>query len=180
MPYFRKERFISTHGLNESDATLLTSERSLADFFEKTGKLCENFKSAANWIMNELLRELKDRKISLENSPITEARLADLIQLIDQGKISGKIAKTIFIEMFTDTNSATDIMNKKGLQQVTDSSAIEKIIDQVLSDNPSQVAEFKAGKEKVLGFLVGQIMRLSKGQASPEVVNSILLKKLKS
>ena len=180
LPFFRKERFISTHGLNESDATLLTSERSLADFFEKTGKLCENFKSAANWIMNELLRELKDRKISLENSPITEARLADLIQLIDQGKISGKIAKTIFIEMFTDTNSATDIMNKKGLQQVTDSSAIEKIIDQVLSDNPSQVAEFKAGKEKVLGFLVGQIMRLSKGQASPEVVNSILLKKLKS
>ena len=82
--------------------------------------------------------------------------------------------------MFTDTTSATEIMNKKGLQQVTDSSAIEKIIEQVLNDNPSQVAEFKSGKEKILGFLVGQIMRLSKGQASPEIVNSILMKKLKS
>ena len=99
LPYFRKERFIATHGLNESDATLLTSERTLADFFEKTGKLSGNYKAAVSWIMIELLRELKDRKISLENSPITEARLSDLIQLIDQGKISGKIAKTIFIDI---------------------------------------------------------------------------------
>jgi aspartyl-tRNA(Asn)/glutamyl-tRNA(Gln) amidotransferase subunit B len=180
LPFFKKERFISAHGLNESDANLLTSERSLADFFEKTGQISGNYKSAANWIMIELLRELKDRKTSLENSPITEARLADLIKLVDDGKISGKIAKTIFIQMFTDTSSATDIMNKKGLKQVTDLSAIEGIVLQVLNDNPSQVAEFKSGKEKILGYLVGQIMRLSKGQASPEVVNSILIEKLKS
>ncbi len=180
LPFFKKERFITSFGLNESDAQLLTSEKPIADYFEKAGALSGNPKSAANWIMVELLRELKDRKISLGNSPINEARLAELIQLIDQGKISGKIAKTIFIDMFTNTASPAEIVDKNGLQQVTDSSAIEKIIDQVLSDNPSQVAEYKAGKEKVIGFLVGQIMRLSKGQASPEVVNSVLLKKLKS
>lgn len=180
LPFFRKERFMSNFGLNESDAQLLTSERSLADFFEKVGQLCGNYKSAASWIMIELLRELKDRKISLENSPINEIRLAELIQLIDQGKISGKIAKTVFLDMFANLASPLEIVEKKGLHQVTDTGAIEKIIDQVLNDNQSQVAEFKAGKEKVIGFLVGQIMRLSKGQASPEVVNQILMKKLKS
>ena len=180
LPYFKKERFMSSFGLNESDAQLLTSEKPLADYFEKVGRLSDNYKSAANWIMVELLRELKERKISLENSPINEARLAELIQLIDAGKISGKIAKTVFLEMLTNTASPLEIVEKKGLQQVTDTGAIEKIIDQVLGDNPSQVAEYKAGKEKVIGFLVGQIMRLSKGQASPDIVNQILIKKLKS
>lgn len=180
LPYFKRERFISSFGFNESDAQLLTSEKSLADYFEKVGKLSGNPKSAANWIMVELLRELKDRKISLENSPINEERLAELIKLIDQGKISGKIAKAVFLEMLTNAALPSDIVEEKGLQQVTDTGAIEKIIDQVLADNPSQVAEYKSGKEKMIGFFVGQIMRLSKGQASPEVVNQILMKKLKS
>ena len=178
LPVAKFERFINDLKLNPNDAEILTTEKNIAIYFEDVGKACGNFKSAANWVMVELLRELNDHKIKIEQSPITAINLAGLIQLIDQGKISGKIAKSVFSEMWSTGQSADSIVTSKGLSQVTDTAAIEKIVSDVLAAHPTQVAEYKSGKTKVIGFLVGAIMKASKGQASPDLANEVLKKKL--
>ncbi len=178
LPVAKRTRFQKQFGINEEDATLLTSERTLANFFEAVGEKSKNYKSSANWIMVELLRELKDRKLAIDQSPISAERLAELILLIDSGATNGKIAKRIFEEMWTNPNPPSHIQNSLGLVQISDTSAIEKIVEEVLAEFPNQVVEYKSGKTKVIGFFVGQIMKRSKGQASPDVVNTILLKKL--
>lgn len=178
LPLKRSERFQSELGLPAYDASVLTQEKELADYFEAVGKKCGNYKSASNWVMTDLIRELNTRHLQISDSPLRAERLGELISLIDSGTISGKIAKSIFIEMWTSKDSPEKIVKDKGLTQVTDTGAIEKMIDEILAANPSQVAEFKAGKIKMLGFFVGAAMKASKGQASPDVVNEILNKKL--
>lgn len=178
LPIARRNRFVTEHGLPENDAEVLTGEKDLADFYEETAKVCKNFKGAANWIMTELIRELNTDKLEIKASPIRPAQLGQLIALIDKGTISGKIAKTVFAEMWKTGKEPEAIVKEKGLVQVSDPAAVEKIIDEVLAGNAQQVAGYKSGKQNLFGFFVGAVMKASKGQANPELVNQILQKKL--
>lgn len=180
LPIEKAKRFQSQYALPEYDALVLTQERNVAEYFERVAKLCTNAKAASNWIMVELMRELKDSEKSVEEQPITAESLAELITLIDKGTISGKIAKTVFLEMWKGEGRPEDIVKKKGLVQISDDSAIEKLVSEVIQANPGQVEEYRKGKEKLFGFFVGQIMKASKGQANPDLVNKILKDKLKA
>ncbi len=178
LPLVRFERFQNQLGLPVYDASVLTQEKELADYFEVVGKNCGNYKAASNWVMTDLVRELNAHHQTIKDSPVSAENLGGLIALIEKGTISGKIAKTVFVEMWKTKQSAEKIIHDKGLLQVTDTTAIEKIVDEILAANPTQAAEFRAGKIKMMGFFVGAAMKATKGQASPEVVNAILNKKL--
>lgn len=180
LPLARARRFQADFGLPEYDAFVLTAEKSLAEYFEETAKASKNPKAASNWIMVELLRELNEAKIEVEKSPVSATQLAELIAMIDGKQISGKMAKDVFSEMWKTSKSPKDIVKEKGLSQITDDSAIEKLVDGVLAANAQAVADYRGGKQKLFGFFVGQVMKASKGQANPETVNQILLKKLKA
>lgn len=180
LPLARAERFMAEYKLPEYDAFILTQEKDLADYFEQVASASKNPKAASNWVMTELLRELNDSKKEVSESPITAEQLGRMILLIDGGTISGKIAKTVFAEMWNTGKEPDVIVKEKGLTQITDTAAIEKMIDDVLAAFPSEVQEYRSGKEKLFGFFVGQAMKASKGQASPDVVNGILKKKLKT
>lgn len=179
LPLDRAERFINILGLPEHDAFALTAEKELADYFEQVTNAGGSAKAAANWIMTEVLRELNIAQIGIAQSPLQPTRLGELIRLIEAGKISGKIGKTVFSEMWSSQKTATEIIKEKNLVQITDPAAIEKIIEQVMSENADQVVEYRAGKVKLMGFFVGAVMKASKGQANPDVVNQILQAKLK-
>jgi aspartyl-tRNA(Asn)/glutamyl-tRNA(Gln) amidotransferase subunit B len=178
LPIARAKRFQEVLGLPEYDASVLTQEKELADYFEIVGKKCGNSKAASNWVMTDLVRELNANHITIAQSPIQADSLGELISLIEKGTISGKIAKTVFIDMWSTKKSADQIVKEKGLLQVTDVTSIEKVVDEILNANQSQVAEYRAGKTKVMGFFVGAAMKATKGQASPDVVNEILKRKL--
>lgn len=180
LPRAREKRFIEKLGLPASDAGVLTSEKEVADYFEKTAEACKNPKGAANWIMTELIRELNQAHQPISQSPISAEQLAELISLIDQGTISGKIGKTVFAEMWTSKKAAAQIIKEKNLVQVSDPAAIEKIVMDVIAANPGPAAEYRAGKDKLIGFFVGAVMKASKGQANPDLVNKILSEKLKA
>lgn len=180
LPVTRADRFISEYKLPEYDAFMLTQEKDLADYFEEAARVSANPKAASNWIMTEVVRELNAVRKEAGESPLSAEYLGRLIRLIDKGAISGKIAKTVFAEMWSSGKSPEDIVAEKGLAQITDSSAIESIIDEVIKANASAVAEYRAGKEKLFGFFVGQVMKASKGQASPDMVNALLKEKLKA
>lgn len=178
LPLARAARFQNQLGLSAYDASVLTQEKDLADYFEQAGKASNNYKLTANWIMTDLVRELNTHHTSILNSPISANHLAELITLIESGQISGKIAKTVFLEMWSSKKTASDIIKEKGLVQVNDTGAIEKMIDEVLQQNQAQVLEYRSGKTKVYGFFVGAVMKASKGQANPDVLNQILKQKL--
>ncbi len=178
LPIARAQRFMSAHGLPEYDAFVLTADRELADYFEATAKVSGNSKAASNWIMTELLRELKQAEKQISQSPITPDQLGKMIGMIEKGTISGKIGKTVFLEMWQSGKDPEVIVKEKGLVQVSDTGAIEKIIDEVLAANQSQVADYRGGRTKLFGFFVGAVMKASKGQANPDMVNKILTEKL--
>ena len=180
LPLARADRFMADYGLPEYDAFTLTQERDLAEYFERAAAIAKNPKAAANWVMSELTRELNESKKEITNSPITAERLGQMIALIDDGTISGKIAKTVFSEMWASGKAPDVIVREKGLTQITDIGAIEKIIEPILKANPDKVADYRSGKEKLFGFFVGQVMKASQGQASPEVVNRLLKEMLKT
>jgi aspartyl-tRNA(Asn)/glutamyl-tRNA(Gln) amidotransferase subunit B len=179
LPLARSERFVSEYKLPEYDALVLTQEKTIADYFEQATLVSKNPKSTSNWIMTDLLRELNESKRDVTNSPISAQNLGKMVGLIDNGIISGKIAKVVFAEMWSGGKDPETVVKEKGLVQITDSSAIEKIIDDVLAANPKELEAYRAGKEKLFGFFVGQAMKASKGQASPEAVNDLLKSKLK-
>jgi aspartyl-tRNA(Asn)/glutamyl-tRNA(Gln) amidotransferase subunit B len=180
LPLNRFNRFQAEYGLPAYDADILTTERELADYFEVTAKLSGNPKAASNWIMTELLRQLNEAQKSITQCPVTPEQLAKMIQLIDKGIISGKIAKAIFLEVWNDPKDPEIIVKEKGLVQISDDGAIEKIIEEVLRANPQPVTEYRSGKTRLFGFFVGQVMKASKGQANPEKVNELLKKKLEA
>ncbi len=180
LPLARARRFSSQYQIPEYDSFVLTQDRALADYFEQVAELSKNPKAASNWIMVELMRELNEAKQSVEESPISAAQLAELIGLIDGGTISGKIAKTVFADMWKTSKSPAQIVKEKNLVQITDDSAIEGLVDKVLAANLEQVEAYRAGRTKLFGFFVGQIMKESKGQASPDLVNKVLTAKLKN
>ena len=178
LPEQKRERFSSSYDIPEYDAGVLTSSKPLADYFEQCASQFSQPKIISNWIMGDLLRELKKDGKNIKECPVMPSALVDLLQLIDSGVISSNIAKGVFEEMYKTQKPADLIVEEKGLKQITDSSAIEHIIDQVIQANPSQVEELKGGKEKVLGFLVGQVMKASKGKANPGVVNKLFKEKI--
>ncbi|MBI2354527.1 MAG: Asp-tRNA(Asn)/Glu-tRNA(Gln) amidotransferase subunit GatB [Deltaproteobacteria bacterium] len=179
LPEQRQRRFISEYGVSEYDAEVLTATRSLAEYYEGCVALHGNGKAVSNWVMGELTRALNDSGLSIDQCPVTPRLLAELVKLIDSGTISGKIAKTVFDEMWRSGREPGAIVEEQGLVQVSDSGAIEAIIDGILAANQGQVEEYRGGKEKVFGFFVGQVMRASKGKANPALVNELLLNKLK-
>jgi len=178
LPEQKRERFVTEYVLPEYDAGVLTSSRSLADYFEKCAFQFPKPKIISNWIMGDLLRELNKSNQKISECPISPDMLIKLIKLIDEGVISGSSAKTVFEEMFHTKKDPTKIIEEKGLKQITDDKAIDQMVEEILQANPSQVEEYKGGKEKVLGFLVGQVMKASKGKANPGAVNKILKEKM--
>ena len=178
LPDTRAARFVSDYGLSEYDAGVLVATREMADYFETTAKLSGDSKLAANWVSQDLQALLNKHSWELSDSPIQAGRLATLIQRIKDNTISGKIAKTVFEAMLDDNSDVDAIIEAKGLKQVTDSGALENLVDQVIANNPDQVQQYRDGKVQVIGFLVGQCMQLSKGKANPAQVNEILRSKL--
>lgn len=179
LPDAKKERFMYEFGLSPYEASVLTSSRELADFYEVTEKAADGeTKLAANWVMVELLGALNKVGREITESPVSPQMLGGMIKRITDNTISGKIAKQVFEAMFNGEGDADAIIESKGLKQVTDTGAIEKVIDEVLAANANYVADYRAGKEKLFGFFVGQIMKASQGKANPGQVNEILKKKL--
>jgi aspartyl-tRNA(Asn)/glutamyl-tRNA(Gln) amidotransferase subunit B len=187
LPKIRKARFIRDYGLSEYDADYLTSMKMIADYYEKAlnilkDKSADNLstrKLLANWISTELSARLNTAKISIMESPVTSQNLAELIFLIFNGTISGKIAKTIFEEMYEKSANPESIIKEKGLTQISDELVIIKICEEAIAESQKAVLEFKSGKERALGAIIGLVMKKSKGQANPQIVNKILLEKLK-
>jgi aspartyl-tRNA(Asn)/glutamyl-tRNA(Gln) amidotransferase subunit B len=178
LPAVRTKRFVSDYGLPEYDATILTASKGMADYFEVCAKQFNQPKTVSNWVMGELMRELNNSGTDISASPITSERLVSLLQMVDKGTISLKVAREIFPELYSSAKTPEQIVQEKGLTQVSDEGALAKIIEEILSKNPGQVAQFKEGKQQVLGFLVGQVMKASGGKANPGKVNELLKKKL--
>lgn len=179
LPLARVQRFITSLGLPEYDAEVLTMEKEVADYFEETAKVAGNPKGASNWIMTELLRELNAAQKTIAQSPIKPKQLGNMVAMIEKGTISGKIGKTVFAEMWATGKDPETIIKEKNLVQISDVGAVGKIIDEVLAANAQQVADYRGGRTKLFGFFVGAVMKASKGQANPEMVNQLLTEKLK-
>jgi aspartyl-tRNA(Asn)/glutamyl-tRNA(Gln) amidotransferase subunit B len=176
LPEMKKSRFVSQYGLPEYDAGVLTTSRALADYFEETVSLCQSAKSASNWIMGDLLRDLKEFNQTIEDSPVKPKALADLVRLVETGEISGKMAKDVFEVMFRERKSPQDVIAEKGLKQITDSETIEKVIREIIATNQKTYEQYRNGKKAALGFFVGQVMKATQGQANPQLVNDLLRK----
>lgn len=178
LPAARGSRFVSDYGLPEYDASILTASKGIADYFEACVALFNQSKTVSNWVMGELTRALNNSGTDVSASPVSPERLVSLLEMVEKGTISLKVAREIFPELYGSAKSPEQIVQEKGLTQVSDEGALETVIADVLTKNPSQVAQFKEGKQQVLGFLVGQIMKASGGKANPGKVNELLKKKL--
>jgi aspartyl-tRNA(Asn)/glutamyl-tRNA(Gln) amidotransferase subunit B len=178
LPDARLERFISQFNLPQYDAEILTSTKPLADYYEKVITVTDDYKSASNWVMGDVLNIIKEEKIEITDFPISPENLGKLINLINDKTISGKIAKDVFPEMLKTDEDPAKIVKEKNLVQITDTSALEGIVDTIIANNQPQVEQYLKGKETVIGFFVGQVMRETKGKANPQAVNEILRSKL--
>jgi len=179
MPDVRQRRYVKDLGLSEYDAAVLTANKAMADFFEDAATAYHDAKTVANRMMGEIAKHLNAHSLEIKETKLTPAHLVELLKLQDDGVVSGKLAKTVLEEMFASGKLPAEIVQEKGLVQITDESAIAAIVDQVIAENPKSVEDYKSGKEKALGFLVGQLMRLSKGKANPELANTLLREKLR-
>jgi len=180
LPGPRARRFSETYGLSFADASQLTAERSLAEYYEAAVEASGgNARGAANWIRSELLRELENAGLTAGKSPVAATELGALVRLIDEGKISGKQGKEVLIEMFSTGKSAAAVIEERGLVQVSDTVEIDRVIDEVINASSNQLEQYRSGKETLFGFFVGQVMKASKGKANPKVVNERLREKLK-
>ena len=178
MPTQKKIRFVSEFNLSEYDADLLAADKDLANFFEAVVKVSNSPKLSANWIMGELSAELNNENLSINESKITSNQLGQLILRIEDGTISGKIAKEIFEKLWSSDYEVDEIIKSEGLEQVTDDKEIESMIDKVIKNNPEQLEQYRSGKDRLFSFFVGQVMKASQGKANPKQVNDILRKKL--
>jgi aspartyl-tRNA(Asn)/glutamyl-tRNA(Gln) amidotransferase subunit B len=178
LPEQRIKRFATEYGLSFAEASQLVSDRLLADYYEAAAKSSGNPRAAANWVRSELLRELEASGQTAAESPVPAEGLGALVRLIDEGKISGKQAKDVLVEMFKSGKGALAIIEEQGLVQVSDTGEIDSLIDAVIAANPDQVASYRGGKEALLGFFVGQVIKASKGKANPKIVNERLRAKL--
>ena len=179
LPHEKVSRFMTGYGLTCDDGLLLTSTSALASYFERCAKLSGNPRSCAGWIMGDLTYALKNSGKEIESCPVSADHLAALIRKVDGGEISGKIAKTVFEEIYRTGEEPSAVIRRLGLVQVSDEASLAGIVDKILAANPRQVADYRAGKDKIFGYFVGQAMKETKGQANPKVLNDLLLRKLK-
>lgn len=180
LPDARKERYMKEFGLSSEDAVFMTNDKATADYFEKTVAEGADPKAAVNWLMGEFAGQLSKDGIEMDKAPVSASALAGLLKLIAEGTISGKIAKKVFAIMWKDGGNAADIVKEQGLVQISDTNELQALVEKVVSENPKAIEDFKAGKKKAVGALVGQIMKATKGKANPRVINELLNKKLQS
>jgi aspartyl-tRNA(Asn)/glutamyl-tRNA(Gln) amidotransferase subunit B len=178
LPDARKEKLIYKYNLPEYDADILTQNRALVDYYESVASFTSDYKAASNWIMGDVQKVINEQKLDIKDFPVSPTNLAKLINLINENVISGKIAKEIFPVMLLEGKDPEIIISEKGLKQITDTTEIEKVVDKIVESHQNEVKQFLDGKEKVIGFFVGQIMRETKGKANPKLVNETLRKKL--
>lgn len=178
LPDQRRSRYIEQLGLSAYDAGIITASKEMADFFEECLKHYPGAKAVANWLMGDLTRLLNAENREIDQCLVQPVQLARMLQLLDNGTISGKIAKTVFEEMYRTGKDPDQIVQEKGLVQISDTAAIAAVVEQVIADNPKVVEDYRGGKEKALGFLVGQVMKQTRGKANPELVNKLLKEKL--
>ena len=179
LPEARKERFIKDYQIPEYDAEILTSSKALGDYYEKTTSIYSNSKILSNWIMGELMRYLNEEKVEIEDSPISPDNLVEMLKLIDKGVISSKMAKDVFEKMFKTAKSASQIVKESGITQITDENELIELIDRVIKENPQSIIDFNQGKEQALNYLVGKVMRYTKGRAKPDFVFKTLKQRIK-
>ncbi len=178
LPQAKLKRYREDFGLPVYDAGVLVAEKAVAEYFEALVAVFDKPKICSNWVMSEVLGALKENAVGIEDCPVSPELLAGILKRIDDNTISGKIAKTVFEEIWRTGKSADQVIAEKGLKQVSDSGAIEALVDDIIAANPAPAAEYRAGKEKLLGFFVGQVMKASKGKANPALVNRLLKQKL--
>ena len=174
LPDAKRQRFMTHYGLPGYDAEVLVTSRALADYYEATVLAYNQPKVVSNWVMGEVLRELNRHHQTPQDAPVTPASLAEMLQLIDDGVISGRLAKTVFEAMYRTGKPAAVVVQEQGLAQMHDSDALVAVIQQVLTAHPAQVADYRSGKHKLFGFFVGQIMKATQGKANPALVNELL------
>ena len=179
LPESRRERYIKEFGLSEKDSNLLTASKHLSNLFEGAEKICNNAKAVANWILSDVSKILNEKEIEADQIPFTSEQLAKMIILIDKGTISSAIGKKVLVELFENPKDPEEIIKEKGWIQISDEGAIKEVVLKILEANPQSVADFKAGKDKAIGFLVGQAMKETKGQANPQMLNKMFLEELK-
>jgi aspartyl-tRNA(Asn)/glutamyl-tRNA(Gln) amidotransferase subunit B len=178
LPLAKRERFVKDYQIPAYDAGVLTADKALADYYEEVVRLCAKPKAASNWVMGDVLRFLNEEKREIKSCPITPVALAEMISLIDEGTISGKMAKDIVGEMYKTGKQPKKIIEEKGLVQITDESELIKTITSIMEANPNQLKDYRGGKEKLFGFFVGQVMKATQGKANPQLVNELLKKML--
>ena len=178
LPDAMRDRFMREYELSYADASQLVTEKELAEFYERAARASGNPRVSANFILSELLRELNNSGTTAGASPVTAENLAELIKTLDAGKINNNQAKEVLVEMFGSGKNADAVIKEKGFEQISDASAIEKIVDEIIENNQNQVTAYRAGNEKLFGFFVGQVMKASQGKANPKIVNEILKNRL--
>jgi aspartyl-tRNA(Asn)/glutamyl-tRNA(Gln) amidotransferase subunit B len=178
MPDARQKKYVDKWGLPAYDAAVITASKHMADFFEAVMEKYDDAKIVSNWLMGEISRHLNAEGLEITDTKLTPDHLTALIKLQDEGTISGTIAKTVLKEMFESGKMPDEIVEEKGLIQITDEAAIAALVDEVIANNPKPVADYQSGNKKAIGFLVGQVMKLSKGKANPALVNKLLQEKL--
>ena len=179
MPESRKNRYMNEIGLSEKDSNSITSSKYLSDLFEEAGKISENYKAVCNWINSDIARILNEKELEPEEIPFTAEELAEMIKLIDKGTISSSIAKKVLDELFENPRDPNKIIEEKGWIQISDETQIKEVVLKVLSENEQSVLDYKAGKERALGYLVGQAMKQTKGKANPKMLNEMFIEELK-
>ena len=179
MPESRKERYMNKYGLSEKDSNSITSSKYLSDFFEKAGEISKNYKAVCNWLNSDVARILNEKELEPEDIPFTAEELAEMVTLIDKGTISSSIGKKVLDELFENPKAPSKIIEEKGWIQISDENAIKEVVLKVLAENEQSVKDFKAGKDRALGFLVGQAMKQTKGKANPKMLNEMFLEELK-
>ena len=179
LPESRKKRYLEEYNLSEKDANIITSSKYLSDLFEQATKICNNPKAVNNWIISDISRILNETEMDPVEIPFDSKQLAKLVILIDKGTISSSIAKKVLVEMFEHPRDPEDIIDEKGWIQISDEGAIKEIVLKILEENPKSIEDYKAGKDRALGFLVGQAMKQTKGKANPKMLNEMFLEELK-
>jgi len=179
LPDARKARLMQEKGLQDYDAELIVSSKKMANYFDEAAKECTDAKGVANWMLGDVSAYLNNEGVEIDKFPISPKHLGEMVNLINKGVLSSKLAKKVFAEMLKADKAPADLVKELGLEQVSDTGALQAMVDEVIAANPQSVADFKAGKDRAVGFLVGQIMKKSRGKANPSMVNQMIMKKLK-
>jgi aspartyl-tRNA(Asn)/glutamyl-tRNA(Gln) amidotransferase subunit B len=179
LPEEKKNRFVTEYKIPDYDAEVLTSTKPLSSYYEESVKLFPDPKTVSNWVMGDLLRELKQDEREIEECPVTPEHLAEMLSMMKEGTISGKIAKDVFEEMYRTGERPGKIVRERGWTQILDTGEIERAVERAIQANPKQMEEYQKGKEKLFGFFVGEVMKETKGKANPKLLNELLRKKLK-